>query len=100
MLWACAISLILRISAGGARAFSEEEEEEEDPFVCDVSGALISMIKDGRCMSLVQCCRMLWLIFSFTLSNYTPNDCRDKYDTYIQSSHRIQTLDTPSDTMT
>jgi hypothetical protein len=24
------------------------EEDEEDPFVCDISGALISMIKDGR----------------------------------------------------
>ena len=25
-----------------------ESEEEDDPFVCDVTGALISMIKDGR----------------------------------------------------
>ena len=26
----------------------EEQGEEEDPFVCDITGALISMVKDGR----------------------------------------------------
>ena len=41
-------------------------------------------------------------LFFYIIHLYTkwPSDCRDKYDAYIQNSHRIQTLDTPSDTMT
>ena len=30
------------------RSGAAAEQEEDDPFVCDVTGALISMIKDGR----------------------------------------------------